>query len=204
MRIFNRFFIIVGILGCFCTERALANRNQTIFIVAMGAGALSTYLSEVVLPDEENLDFFSTQGEFYYGARSTSVFSQDFGIERRLSNWLSVGLEFTIQEMWAGGYSAFGASFNPQFKWFLFGNSKFSPFLLYTAGLFYATDVFPQAGTQFTFRLLYGLGVEYKLSPAQRLRVSVAQLHQSNNNLLSPNPGYDGYGLALSYVWRWK
>lgn len=191
-------------MSCLTSSRAFANRNQTIFLVAIGLGAVSTFLNEVVLPPEEKTDFFAVQGEYYYGARATSVFSQDFGIERRLSNWFSIGLELTVQEMWAQDYATFGVSFSPQFKWFLFGNSKFSPFLLYTAGLSYANDVFPQGGTNFTFRLLYGLGLEYKLSTTQRVRVSASQLHQSNNNLLSPNPGYDGYGLALSYIWKWK
>lgn len=194
---------ILILLSLFFFQYANASRNENIFLIATGLGALSTYLSEVALEDEANLDFFAGQAEYYCGVRETSVLSQGFGIERRLANWFSVGLEFTTQEMFASNYGSFGVSINPQFKWFLFGNSTFSPYLAYTSGLFYATSEFPQSGTNFTFRLIYALGVEYKLSADQRVRLSIGHLHQSNNNLLATNPGYDGDGLALSYIWKW-
>ncbi len=179
------------------------NLNQSIFLVATGIGLLSTYVTTRSEQVKSARDFFNLQGEYYYGIRDTSVVSEGFAIERRLAPWFSVGLELTVQQMFAADYNAFGASFNPQFKWFLFGESRLSPFIAYTAGVHYANTVFPQGGTNFTFRLIYALGFEYKISSSQFVRLSVGHLHQSNNNLLDRNPGYNGNGVALSYVWEW-
>lgn len=184
-------------------QTTLAGSNQNRFMIAAGLGAVSAWITEGLLQDEEKLNFFNVQGEFYSGSRSTTILSQGFAVERRSSHWFSLGLEVMSQQFLSPTYSGFGGSFNPQFRWYLFGKSPLSPYAGYTAGLFYGNTEFPEYGTQFTFRLLYMLGLEYKLTAEQRLRVSFGHLHHSNNNLLDVNPGFDGNGFAIGYAWAW-
>lgn len=197
--------LLLAFLFCFAPTRTAraAGLHESIFLVFTGLGGLSTYLAETRTPEDHKTNFYAVQAEFYHGLRNTSVLSEGFGLERRLAPWFSIGVEVTVQQMLAPSYAALGASLNPQFKWYLLGDATLTPFIAYTSGLHYASTEFPQGGTQFTFRLICAIGIEYKLTPRHRARLSVGHLHQSNNNLLPVNPGYDGDGIALSYLWAW-
>jgi len=46
--------------------------------------------------------------------------------------------------------------------------------------------------------------VEYTTERKNKLRLSYGHIHQSNNDLLDPNPGEDGNGFNFTYLWFWK
>jgi hypothetical protein len=71
------------------------------------------------------------------------------------------------------------------------------PTVLIEFGAHGASRPFPADGTRFNFKLLPG--VEWE-APSRRWAAGVMWLHFSNADVLSPNAGYDG--LAIRISWR--
>jgi hypothetical protein len=93
----------------------------------------------------------------------------------------SAGREFRWgRELWPGGRDAI---------WL--------PTVLIEFGAHGASRPFPADGTRFNFKLLPG--VEWE-APSRRWAAGVMWLHFSNADVLSPNAGYDG--LAIRISWR--
>ncbi|MCL3781357.1 hypothetical protein EMN47_13285 [Prolixibacteraceae bacterium JC049] len=197
----------------FGPESPLTLTNQETFVGVFGAAVLSYTLAELVSKNGENTNYYQARtgmnNEYFWGYRK--VFHQNFGVEKQVAPWFAFAVEGNLQQ-WSDktpdikSKDAFGigAGIMTYYRWYLFGKKRISPYLEYGAGLFYGFKEFPYNGTNFTFNLSTQLGVEYKLKNKDKIRLGYGQFHQSNNNLLQPNPGYDGDGFSISYSWFWK
>ncbi len=176
--------------------------DQPSFLRVITAATLSYGLSEWVLQEEKDLHFYQVRTGLIGTTRGT-VLLENFGIEARLAPWFGLGIEWNTQQWLYPEKNGWGMGIMSFYRWHLFGRKRFSPYLEYGAGLFHGFSKFPPEGTQFTFNLSSQLGVEYTLPNEHKLRLSYGHLHQSNNGLLDPNPGEDGNGFHLTYLWRW-
>lgn len=196
------------ILG-FSPESQLTLTDQDGFYRVMGVATFSYILSELILKNEDDLNFYQARAGVKVGQYQT-VFLENFGIEKRAASWFAFTVELNNQQ-WINNRpgagdrekSGAGMGITTYYKWYLFGKKKLSPFLEYGAGVFTGFKEFPANGTTFTFNLSTQLGLEYSFSNENRLRLSYGQFHQSNNDLFSVNPGHDGNGLNITYAWYW-
>ena len=196
----------------FGPESPLTLTNEQVFYGVMGATVLSYTLSEWVLKDEENLNFYQVRSgmnsEYFWGLKK--VWHQNFGIEKRVSSWFAFALELNLQQ-WSERSPGIesqdkfglGAGIMTYYRWYLFGTKRLSPYLEYGTGLFQGFEQFPYNGTKFTFNHSTQLGLEYTFKNKNKLRLGYGQFHQSNNGLVQPNPGYDGDGFSVVYSWFW-
>jgi hypothetical protein len=184
--------------------------NENTFCIVAGAALLSYTLSEFVFRDSVNINYYQTRAgmnnEYFWGHRK--VFHQNFGVEKRLSSWFAAATEFNLQQ-WSDitpdtdskHQFGIGAGIMTYYRWYILGRKRLSPYIEYGAGLFYGFKKFPHNGTNFTFNLSTQLGIEYTLKNRSKIRLSYGQFHQSNNNLLNRNPGYDANGFSIGYSW---
>ncbi len=175
--------------------------DQDGFYKVMGVAAASVIISELIF-NEVNANYYQVRSGFY-GADDHNVFNQQFGIEKHLSHWFATGIEFNAQQ-WSGTQRGMGIGLNGTYRWYAFGKKRLSPFIEYGTGFFYGFSPFPAEGTKFTFHLTSNLGLEYTLKNENKMRLTYGHLHQSNNGLLEPNPGYDATGFTFTYLWNWK
>jgi hypothetical protein len=63
-----------------------------------------------------------------------------------------------------------------------------------STGFFHGFGESPPNGTNFTFNLTTQVGAEDGLENKVTLRLGDGHIHQSNNELLDPNPGEDKNG----------
>lgn len=176
--------------------------DQTSFLVVMGAAVASYGLAEFVCRDT-NLNFYQARLGFIQGQGNTSVIIENFGIEKRVAPWFAIAIELNNQQWFNQEARGMGVGLNTYYRWYAFGKKRVSPFIEYGAGLYHGFNAFPTDGTRFTFNLTTALGVEYTLNNQNKLRVSYGHLHQSNNDLLPTNPGFDGNGFSISYSQFW-
>ena len=176
--------------------------NQTSFLVMMGAAITSYGLSEFVCKDT-NLNFYQTRVGFMRGQENTNIFIENFGIEKRVAPWFAITLELNNQQWFSPESKGAGMGLNTYYRWYAFGKKRFSPYLEYGAGLFHGFTPFPEGGSRFTFNLTTSIGVEYTCKNMDKFRVNYGHLHQSNNDLLPTNPGWDGNGFTISYSKFW-
>ena len=176
--------------------------DQDGFYKVMAVAGISFLISEFAFK-EADLNYYQARAS-YYGTSGTSIFAQNFGIEKKLSHWFGIGLETFAQQFKDRGSSGMGLGLNAYYRWYAFGKKRLSPFLEYGTGGFYGFKPFPTRGSKFTFHLTSAVGLEYELKSANKLRLTYGHLHQSNNGLFEANPGYDASGITLTYLWRWK
>lgn len=184
-------------------ENGIALTNQTSFFIVMGAAATS-YLIAKYADKDSTLNYFHSRFGLFGVSNRTTITMQTFGLEKRMSHWYGIGLEANLQQ-WKtripSNSSGLGIGLNTYYRWHILGKRKLSPYLEYGAGVFYGFRPLPYDGTNFTFHLTTALGVEYRLANQNKIRVSYGHLHQSNNDLLPRNPGLDGGGLQVSFLW---
>ncbi len=68
-------------------------------------------------------------------------------------------------------------------------------------GLVDAQHVPGALGQDFTLNWLIRTGVEYVISPKQRLSAGLMYQHMSNGGMTDPNPGIDALGFSIGYSW---
>lgn len=185
--------------------------DRTTLAGVLGLAALSYGLEEYVFKNHENINFYTTRigmnNEYAYGHRN--VFHQNMGVEHRVASWFSITAELNLQE-WSDstpsieGSQKFGlgAGLMTYYRWYLLGSMKISPYIEYGAGAFLGFKKFPYNGSNFTFNHSTQLGLEYSIDDRSKARISYGNFNQSNYNLLDSNPGYNGNGFSLGYVWR--
>lgn len=192
-------------------ESPLTLTSEETFYGVMGAAALSYILSEYVGRDHPDLHFYQARiganNEYFWGHRH--VFLQNVGVENRVAPWFAFAAEANLQQ-WSertpdvnADRFGFGLGLMTYYRWYIFGKKKVSPYLEYGTGLFYGASRFPYNGSNFTFNHSTQIGVEVTLPSEDRVRIGYGQFHQSNNGLVSRNPGYDANGFSISYSWRW-
>ncbi|MFT4738211.1 MAG: hypothetical protein ACI8QD_002378 [Cyclobacteriaceae bacterium] len=93
---------------------------------------------------------------------------------------------------------------NTYYGRYLLGRKKISPFIEYGAEFFFGFSDFPPSKTNFTFNHTTQIGAQYTCDYENKLRLSYAHIHQSTSELLDPNPGEDGNGFNVTYLWLWK
>ncbi|PWL32826.1 MAG: hypothetical protein DCO96_00315 [Fluviicola sp. XM-24bin1] len=183
----------------------IALMDQDGFFILMGAAGLSYLLSEFVFKDT-NLNYYQTRFGTYGVSDRTTITFQTFGIEKRVSPWFGIGIEGNFQQ-WKSrspsNYTGAGLGINTYYRWHILGKRKFSPYLEYGAGIFHGFKPLPYNGSNFTFHLTTSIGAEYTFNNRNKLRLSYGHLHQSNNGLLEVNPGLDGAGFQVSFLWFW-
>jgi hypothetical protein len=64
--------------------------------------------------------------------------------------------------------------------------------------------IYIRGETKDAFNLTTQMGMEYTLEIKNKLRLGTGHIHQSNNELLDPNPGEDGNGFNITYLCSWK
>ena len=175
--------------------------DQETFLLVMGAAALSYGIAEFIARNDD-IHFYQIHGGVFTSSAGT-IFMQNAGIEKRPAPWFGLGLEFNLQQWANGANSGAGVGFNTYYRWHIFGRKKLHPFIEYGAGTFLGFRQLPEDGTNFTFHLTTSAGLEYRFANQNRFRLSYGTLHQSNNDLLSRNPGLDGNGFAFAYLWYW-
>ena len=176
--------------------------DQDGFYKVMAAAGLSFMLSELVFK-EADLNYYQARAS-YYNTDGTSVFGQNFGMEKKLSHWFAIGVEGYAQQFKDQGSTGMGFGLNAYYRWYAFGKKRLSPFIEYGTGGFYGFKPFPTGGSKFTFHLTSAMGMEYELKNQNKVRLTYGHLHQSNNGLFELNPGMDATGITLTYLWRWK
>jgi len=185
------------------SERSIALIDQESFIVLSGAAITSFVLSEFVLKDVKDLNYYQTRFGIV-GTTGGTVLIENFGIEKRLTHWFAIGLELNNQQWFYPQGNGFGIGLNTYYRWYLLGRKKISPFLEYGAGVFHGFSKFPPDGQQFSFNLTTQIGVEYTFDNENKIRLGYGHLHQSTNDLIVPNPGEDGNGFNVTYLWFWE
>jgi len=140
----------------------------------------------------------------YFNGDGYNVYMQNFGLEKEYSSWFSLRVEGNIQEFSKDDYNTFGLGMKIYSRYTLFGNKNLSPYFEYGVGIFNALKKFPEDGSTFTFNLTYALGLEYKFTNKNKIRMDYNFIHHSNGNLSNSNPGFDGNGISFSYSWFWK
>lgn len=177
--------------------------DQNSFIGVISAATISFGLAQFVFKDNKNLNFYQARmGGF--GTTGGKVIMENFGIEKRIAPWFGLGLEVNNQQWIYEEKNGAGMGFNLYYRWHLFGRKKLSPFLEYGTGFFFGFSEFPPNGTNFTFNLTTQIGAEYTFENKNKLRMSYGHIHQSNNELFDPNPGEDGNGFNITFLWFWK
>lgn len=187
----------------FLDNSGVVLRDQGTFVGLISAAAISYGLAEFVFKNDNALNFYQVRSGLF-GTTGGTVFVENFGIERRIAPWFGLALELNNQQWVYEEGNGVGIGFNTYYRWHLFAKKKLSPYIEYGAGFFYGFSKFPTDGTNFTFNLTTQLGMEYSFENNNKLRLSYGHLHQSNNDLLDPNPGEDGNGINLTYLWFWK
>lgn len=206
--------IIISSLNCYSqegqwpgiplfNESGLVLMDQNTFIGVISAASLSFGLSQFVFKDTKHLNFYQTRVGVF-GTIGGTVIMENFGIEKRIAPWFGLGIEVNNQQWIYEERNGAGMGLNLYYRWHLFGRKKISPFLEYGSGFFFGFTDFPPNGTNFTFNLTTQIGVEYTTERKDKLRLSYGHIHQSNNDLLDPNPGEDGNGFNFTYLWFWK
>jgi len=179
--------------------------NQNNFFILMGSAA-SSYLIAEFLSDTLHENYYQSRFGVYGVSNNTVIALQSFGIEKRVAPWFGLGVEFILQE-WQGStpsnYSGAGIGLNTYYRWHLLSKYPLSPYLEYGAGVFNGFNKLPYNGSNFTFHLSTSLGLEYNFENRNLLRLSYGHLHQSNNGLFESNPGLDGGGVQVSFLWFW-
>lgn len=184
-------------------DRSIALINQESFMVLSGAAITSYVLSEFLLKDIEDLNYYQARIGVI-GTTGGTVTLENFGIEKRLSHWFGIGLELNNQQWFYEDNNGLGVGFNTYYRWYLLGKKRLSPYIEYGAGVFYGFSKFPPEGQQFSFNLTTQIGAEYTFKNQDKVRLSYGHLHQSTNDLIVPNPGEDGNGFNITYLWFWK
>ena len=182
---------------------SVALLDQESFIFLSGAAITSLLLSEFILEEEENVNYYQARFGVVGTTRGT-VFIENVGIEKRLSHWYSIALELNNQQWYHPEDKGLGMGLNTYYKWNLLGKQRISPFLEYGAGVFYGFKNFPPDGSKFTFNLTTQIGVEITVENQNKIRFGYGHLHQSNNDLILPNPGEDGNGFNITFLWLWN
>ncbi len=187
----------------------LTNRGTLIGVVSLAA--LSYCLEELVFKKQENINFYSTRlgmnNEYAWGLNN--VWHQNVGIEHRVASWYSISAEFTLQE-WANRTPilssedkyGIGLGLMSYFRWYLLGEKRISPYIEYGLGVFQGVKKFPFNGSKFTFNHSTLIGVEYTFKNESNLRLGYGNFNQTNYNLLSSNPSYNGNGFSIGYAFR--
>jgi hypothetical protein len=173
-------------------------QGQLTFLTVAGLSVLGAEIFD----KNEKLNFYIGQADLYFSSGSYTNIAQSVGVERRSSPWFGFALEANVQEMFSADHSTMGFGISGQFRWYILGKKKISPYFEYQNGVFYGVSPFPEGAHNFTFRLVYKLGVEYTLSDDNRIRADFGHLHHSNSGLFEPNIGYDGYGISVVYLWK--
>ena len=119
---------------------------------------------------------------------------ENFGFEKRLDSWFGLDLEINNQQSINEEKNRAGIRFNTNYWWHLFGRRRIGPQIEYGAGFFSGFSEFPPNGTNLTFNLTTQVGAEDGLDNKDKLRLGYGHIHQSNNELLDPNPGEDKNG----------
>lgn len=183
--------------------------NRSTLIGVLGLAALSFSLEEFVFKNHKNLNYYTARvgmnNEYAWGLRN--VWHQNVGVEHRISSWFSLSAEFNLQE-WndqspmidANNKFGIGVGLMTYYRWYLFGRKKISPFIEYGTGVFYGFKKFPSNGTNFTFNNSTLLGLELTLKNTNKVRFSYGNFNQTNYNLLSSNPSYNGNGFTIGYA----
>lgn len=185
------------------SESSIALIDQESFMALAGAATASFILAEWVLKDVADINYYQARAGMV-GTSGGTVMLENFGIEKRLAHWFGIGLELNTQQWFYEEKAGAGIGFNTYYRWYLRGRKRLSPYIEYGAGLFRGFSEFPPDGTRFTFNLTTQLGLEYQLNNQDKVRLGYGHLHQSNNGLLEPNPGEDGNGFNVTYLWLWK
>ncbi|MCI4670225.1 MAG: acyloxyacyl hydrolase [Bacteroidia bacterium] len=191
------------------SESPLQLDGQRGFFI-MGGLALTSFLASQ-FSSHRTENYFSNQLGFYNDGfnldENEQIVFQAVGLEKRLVPWFATSVEFQIQEVFRRNYANVGASLMTYYRWHAFGKKQLSPYFEYGAGVHNGMRRFPEDGTTFTFRLTYKVGLEWNFESASngqmnKLRLAYGHIHQSNNNLLARNPGYDGNGVTVGLSWN--
>lgn len=184
-------------------ESGMVLMNQNTFIGVISSAAVSFGLAQFIFKDVKHLDFHQARFGVFVTLGGI-VIMENYGIEKRIAPWFGLGLEINNQQWIYEERNGAGMGFNTYYRWHLFGRKKISPFIEYGAGFFFGFSEFPPNGTNFTFNLTTQLGGEYTFENKNKLRLGYGHIHQSNNDLLNPNPGEDGNGFNVTFLWFWK
>jgi len=184
-------------------ESGIVLLDQSTFIGVISVAALSYGLAQFVFNDTEAFNYYQVRAGVF-GTTGGTVLMENFGIEKRLAPWFGLGLEINNQQRIYEEKNGAGIGFNTYYRWHLFGKKRISPYIEYGAGFFYGFSEFPPNGTNFTFNLTTQVGAEYTLENKDKLRLGYGHIHQSNNELLDPNPGEDGNGFNITYLCLWR
>jgi hypothetical protein len=167
--------------------------DQSTFIGGICIAALSYGLAQFVYNDTEAFNYYQVRARVL-GTTGGTVLMENFGFEKRLDSWFGLDLEINNQQSINEEKNRAGIRFNTNYRWHLFGRRRIGPFIEYGAGFFYGFSEFPLNGTNFTFNLTTQVGAEDGLENKVTLRLGDGHIHQSNNELLDPNPGEDKNG----------
>ena len=177
--------------------------NPTSFLIVAGAAGASYFIAEKLF-DDQNINYYQARIGYYGAQRSTSIILQNFGIEKTVSPWFTIGLEFNSQQWIEGsGSRGNGVGLIGYYRWSLFGKKKWSPYIEYGTGVFQGFKKFPENSSNFTFNLTTNVGLEYTFKNQNKFRAHYGHIHQSNSSLFENNIGIDGNGFGFSYVWHW-
>ena len=102
--------------------------SQSSFLTMIGAAALSYGLSEFV-GEEENLNFYQVRVGMMGATDNITIYGQGFGLEKRLSSWYAIAIEFNNQQWTSPAGNGLGMGINTHYRWYAFGKKKLSPFL---------------------------------------------------------------------------
>ena len=183
-------------------ENGFAVKSTGTFLGVFGAAVISYGLGELFGKDEK-LHFYQFRAGAW-GTTSGTVLMENFGVERRVTPWFGISAEVVNQQYFSEGYGGAGMGFSGYYRWYLFGRKRLSPFMEHGTGVFWGFNKFPQDGSNFTFHLTSSLGLEYTMKNENKIRATYGHIHQSNNDLRPVNPGMDGNGFSVTYLWSWK
>lgn len=168
------------------------------YLAFMGAGLGSVALDRLVSPgDTVHLGQVHTG---YFAGSDTHIWMLNAGLEKRVAPWFGFAIEANTQQWLQSEQAGVGGGFVTYGRWLALGDRPVRPMVEGGAGVYFGVRPFPVEGTLFTFNLSTRFGVEVDVGEAHRLRVLYGHLHQSNNDIVLPNPGLDVHGFTIALV----
>lgn len=113
------------------------------------------------------------------------------GVEHFIEEGLSLSLELNGLSIRQDGPNARAVNVNLLFRWHLVMEERWSFYLDGGAGLLFASEEVPDAGSEFNFTPQAGLGATFDIGGDVRLMAGARWHHISNANTDSNNPGRD-------------
>ncbi len=155
------------------TESPIVLIDESSFYGVMGAAIISYGLSQFVFTRDENLNFYQIKTGIV-GTTGGIVTVENFGVDNRVKPWFGIGLEINSQQWFYPQVNekGMGIGFITNYRWYLLGKKRISPYLEYGAGVFYGFKKFPPDAHKFSFHLTSNLGLEYTLENIEMVELN--------------------------------